>query len=104
MFVLVEPFILNFYFPPQCIRNFKLPGACKFYFLVQIVYHKYRKRNGIRGVANSWFSSYIQNRLQYVSINGLNSNWEHTHYGVPQGSILGQQLILIYNNNLNFGV
>ena len=30
---------------------------------------------GIRRVANSWFSSYLRNRSQYVSINGFNSNW-----------------------------
>ena len=38
---------------------------------------------GIRGVANNWFSSYLQNRSQYVSINGFNSKLEHVHCGVP---------------------
>ena len=37
---------------------------------------------GIRGVANNWFSSYLQNPLQYVSINGFNSKLEHIHCGV----------------------
>ena len=43
---------------------------------------------GIRGVATNWFISSLQNRLQYVTINGFNSNLEHFHGGVPQGSIL----------------
>ena len=50
----------------------------------------------IRGVANSWFSSYLQDRLQYVSINGLNSNLESIYCGGPQGSILGPLLFFIY--------
>ena len=56
---------------------------------------------GIRGVASNWFSFYLQNRLYYVSINGFNSNLEHIHFSVHQGSILGQLLFLIYINNLN---
>ena len=58
---------------------------------------------GMRGVANNWFSSYLQNLLQYVSINGFNSKLEHIHCGVPQGSILGP-LFLIYINDLNFAI
>ena len=38
---------------------------------------------GIRGVANNWFSSYLQNRSQYVSINGSSSKLEHIHCGDP---------------------
>ena len=49
---------------------------------------------GIRGVANNWFSSYLQNRSQYVSINGFNSKLEHIHCDVPQCSILGSLYII----------
>ena len=55
----------------------------------------------IRGIANNWLSSYIQNTLQYVSINGFNSILKHDHCGVPQGSIRGPLLFLIYINDLN---
>ena len=45
--------------------------------------------NGIRGgVANNWFSSYLQNQLHYVSVNGFSSNLEHIHCSIPQCSIL----------------
>ena len=63
----------------------------------------YNKLNhyGVRGEANNWFSSYIQSQSQYVGINGFDSKLEHIHCGVPQGSILGPLLSLIYINDLN---
>ena len=59
---------------------------------------------GIRGVANNWFSSYLQNRSQYVSINGFNSKLEHIQCVVSQGSILGPLLFLIYISDLNCAI
>ena len=55
---------------------------------------------GIRGVSNDWFKSYLSNRNQYVSINGFDSGFAAINCGVPQGSVLGHLLFLLYMNNL----
>ena len=43
----------------------------------------------------------MQNRKQYVSLNGINSETENIVYGVPQGSVLGPLLFLIYVNDIS---
>ena len=51
---------------------------------------------GIRGVANKWFYSYLTSRYQKVSLSGESSKRLPITCGVPQGSILGPFLFLLY--------
>ena len=51
---------------------------------------------GIRGIVNDWFSSYLSNRIQTTQVGPHVSRKESTLCGVPQGSVLGPLLFLIF--------
>ena len=55
---------------------------------------------GVRGVTNKWFRSYLNSRLMQTEIDGKISKSESIVVGVPQGSIHGLLLFLIYINDL----
>ena len=48
----------------------------------------------------SWFRSYLSNRSQYTHYNGIDSEIQNVKCGVPQGSVLGPLLFIIYTNDL----
>ena len=62
------------------------------------------KQNGVDGKLLSLIQNYLTNRKQRVIINGTSSDWGQIEAGVPQGSVLGPLLFLVYINDLEDGL
>ena len=59
---------------------------------------------GFRGIHNIYFTSYLSNRKQFVSLNGYKSNLPHVKCEIHQGSKIGSLLFLIYMNYLPLAI
>ena len=62
------------------------------------------RNHGIDVLEHQWFSTYLDNRRQFCNVNGVCSDPEEFNIGVPQGSCLGTLLLLIYINDIPFGL
>lgn len=61
---------------------------------------KLKNQFGVEGTNLLWFQSYLSDRLQRVVLSGIESEWVSVTSGVPQGSIIGPSLFIMYVNDI----
>jgi ribonuclease P/MRP protein subunit RPP40 len=61
-----------------------------------VLLQRQQKSFWIGEIALNWFRSYLSDRTQYVSRGSVRSSAAHLAFGVPQGSIVGQILFILY--------
>ena len=59
---------------------------------------------GIRGKTKNWIAAFLTKRLQRVAVNGKFSSWHNVLSGVPQGTVLGPHLFLLFINDIQAAV
>ena len=58
----------------------------------------------IRGITKKWFKSFLKDRKQYITIQGIKSDQELIDYGVTQGFVLGPLLFIIFINDFHSAI